>query len=259
MSSMIETPTSHNEFDLSDIQDIPSYVICYPTTDQQERQRRIAELRTIGVNGVLLRGEKKIGRVHVLDKGCVSLVVLAETDNGVGVLKIRRTDANRQSMFHEANMLAFANSYKIGPRLWTCSDNFMLMEYVEGVLIADWITGVTATALEGLKPAFRSLLHQCFTMDRICLDHGELSNPSKHVILRENDNPVVIDFESASKTRKVKNLTSICQFLFINKENPKISRHHGGPEIEDLHKILRGYKRCPSEEKFRQILTTCGL
>jgi len=88
MSSMIGTPASDNELDLSDIQDIPSHIICYPATDQQERQRRIAELMTIGVNRVLLRGDKKIGRVHVLDKGCVSLVVLAETDDGVGVLKI---------------------------------------------------------------------------------------------------------------------------------------------------------------------------
>lgn len=40
-------------------------------------------------------------------------------------LKIRRTDADRSQMYHEADMLKKANSVDVGPKLLDVSENFL--------------------------------------------------------------------------------------------------------------------------------------
>jgi len=219
------------------------------------------EIRRLGVEYLILQGEKTIGRHKILGKGCVSLAILAKTSSGIVVLKIRRTDANREDMFHEAEMLTLANGFGIGPRLLARSRNLLLLEYIDGPMLADWLSRAQESDLERVKSRLRTLLTQCYTLDRNRLDHGELSNASKHVIIRESDwRPFIIDFESASRKRHVKNLTSMCQFLFMTATSLDIFRIWKTKiSTEDLKKRLREYKAQPSEEKFRQALVVCGL
>ena len=247
--------------DFLTISEIPNQIICYPRFARPERQRRLRELQDLGVDGILLKGKTKVGKSRVIGKGCVSLAVLAETQLGTAVLKIRRTDANRPNMFHEAEMLAYANSCSIGPKLWTFSENFLLIEFVDGTALTEWLGSIRTSELERLKLALRSLLTQCYIIDRIHLDHGELSNASKHVIVRRTDwSPEIIDFESASRGRHVRNLTSICQFLFLNRENSETLRPFNVlASAQDLKKMLRGYRLKPAIEEFLGVLSTCNL
>jgi predicted Ser/Thr protein kinase len=93
-------------------------------------------------------------------------------------------------------------------------------------------------------------------MDNIHLDHGELSNASKHVIIRDSDwKPIIIDFESASRNRRPNNLTSICHFIFKNKELADMMQlSMDSIASNDSNKILRDYKKIPSKSIFNQIL-----
>ena len=52
------------------------------------------------------------------------------------------------------------------------------------------------------------------------MDHGELSNLSKHVIVGKKT--TIIDFESSSMDRKVSNVTSATQALYIGSGISKI-------------------------------------
>jgi putative serine/threonine protein kinase len=241
---------------VSILSELPKEIICYPKPDEQEKARRINELQNIGVKNVRLEGSKKIDGYQVIGKGCVSIAVLADTASGLAILKIRRMDADRLDMFHEVQMLNFANSSSLGPRLFHYSKNFILMEYIAGSLIGEWLNIVRSFRLTNVKAVLKDILTQCYKMDIIHLDHGELSNASKHVIIRNSDwKPIIIDFESASRNRRPNNLTSICHFIFKKKELLDIMQLSYDSIASDYsNKVLRNHKKNPSKRCFNQIL-----
>jgi putative serine/threonine protein kinase len=112
-----------------------------------------------------------------------------------------------------------------------------------------------------VKAVIKDILNQCYKMDIIHLDHGELSNASKHVIIRNSDwKSIIIDFESASRNRRPNNLTSIFQFIFKKKE--LLDMMQLSTELitsDDSNEILKNYKNNPSKTTLNQILQTYKL
>ena len=68
-----------------------------------------------------------------------------------------------------------------------------------------------------VRHVLRDVLEQCWRLDEAGLDHGELSRAPKHIIMDLKSNSRILDFETASTSRKVSNVTSICNFLFIER------------------------------------------
>ena len=233
---------------MSLLQDIPAVIICYPKPNEQEKTRRIKELQSIGVKNIRLEGPKKIDGYQVIGKGCVSIAVLADTTSRLAILKIRRMDADRSDMFHEVQMLDFANTSSLGPRVFHYSNNFILMEYIAGSLICEWLNNIRSFRITKIKAVLKDILTQCYKMDILHLDHGGLSNASKHVIIRNSDwKSIIIDFESASRNRRPNNLTSIFHYIFKNKElldMMKLSTEF--ITSNDSNKILKNYKKNPN-------------
>jgi|TARA_B100001971_G_scaffold181317_1_gene177972 putative serine/threonine protein kinase len=202
-------------------------ILCYPSSDGKVAKRRVEELLQLGVSEVVFEGKTKIGGLGLLGKGCVSLVIKAKMDNGIYALKIRRTDANRPSMYREAELHRFANQVNVGPTLHNVSDNFILLDLVDDEGIVDWIRnlkGLGSTAR--LRNVVQEVLKQAYKLDQAGLDHGELSNLKKHVFAGEK--VTIIDFETASKNRRVSNVTSAVQNIFI-----------GGPQARKVRRLLR--------------------
>ncbi|MEM2106821.1 MAG: hypothetical protein QXV46_03315 [Candidatus Bathyarchaeia archaeon] len=247
--------------EIEDIHSIPTHIICYPKPSEEERAIRVRELHALGIKYILSKGPKVIDHFKILGKGCSSVIVLASTSSGLAVVKIRRTDAGKKNMYHEIDMLAYVNSFGIGPQLLGYTENMILMEYVDGCLLKDWLIKIYQNTPERVRHTLSSLMSQCYMMDRMLVDHGELTNASKHVIIRTNDiSPVIIDFESASRTRMVKNLTSICQYLFMNKSNMKAMQDILGViSLESLRGALMDYKIRRSRECFLRIMRTCNI
>jgi putative serine/threonine protein kinase len=97
-------------------------------------------------------------------------------------------------------------------------------------------------------------------LDRIGLDHGELSHAPKHVIVNDEDKPVIVDFESASLNRRPSNVTSICQFLFLGGEPAGIlARTLGATDREMVLEALRRYKNDRTFENLERVLTALKL
>ena len=236
-------------------------VLCYPKYSVKEAIKRTKELKLLGVKAVEFAGEKTVSNLPVLGKGCVGIVVIVHTRTGRVALKTRRVDADRKGMEHEAEMLAKANSIGVGPCLIALNKDFLIMEYVEGKLLPRWIACLKGRgARKRIRSVLRDILEQCWKLDQAGLDHGELSRAPKHIIIDLDDKAHIVDFETASLTRRTSNVTSICQYLFLGSQVARTLRTKLG-EIKDqaLIAVLRNYKLEPTEQNFVKILQACRL
>jgi putative serine/threonine protein kinase len=233
-------------------------IICYPHSSQPELKKRLEEMRKLNVSGLVFAGEKQVFGKLLLGKGCVGLVAVAHVNGKKAALKIRRLDADRKRMQREARLLRKANSASVGPKLIASSRNFLLMQYIDGKLLPDWL-GKNPDSAEVMRVA-SSILTQCFQLDEVGLDHGELSHAPKHVIVTRRNRPFIVDFETASLNRRPSNVTSMCQFLFLSSQvGTQVAERLSVANREAILAALRSYKSDRSRETFRNVLSACGL
>ena len=230
-------------------------ILGYPRCEQEELKRRLEELERLGVKALEFTGEKSVFGVPVLGKGCVGIVVLAYTSSGRTALKIRRVDADRKGMFHEAEMLKKANTVDVGPKLLETSENFLLMQLIEGTHFPEWIESLgEKEAQPRVRLVLEDVLEQCHRLDDAGLDHGELSNAPKHILVDADDQPFLVDFETASINRRVSNVTSVCQYLLLgSKIAHKVREKLGKLDEKELVNTLRAYKHEITRENFEKI------
>jgi len=231
-------------------------VLCYPRFEQEELERRLKELERLGVQALEFTGKKSVFDVPVLGKGCVGVVVVAYTNSGRAALKIRRVDADRKEMFHEGEMLRRANAIDVGPKLLEISENFLLMELIEGTHFPEWIESLGEREVQSrVRLVLKDVLEQCYRLDEAGLDHGELSNAPKHIIVDADDRSYLLDFETASINRRVSNVTSVCQYLLLGSRiADKVKEKLGKVDEKQLIQKLRTYKRERTKENFEKLL-----
>lgn len=236
-------------------------ILCYPKYDAEETIRRIRQLEKLGVTAIHFTGRKKAFDLPVLGKGNVGIVVVADTKTGQAALKIRRVDADRKEMQHEAEMLSRANSVGVGPRLINKEEDFLLMELINGSLLPDWVACLKGRdSRNKTRNVLLDLLEQCHRLDQARLDHGELSRAPKHIIVDARDKAHIVDFETASVMRRTSNVTAISQYLFVKSQLARIlGRRLGNIGQEALIDKLRNYKHKPTRQNFDAVLRTCRL
>jgi putative serine/threonine protein kinase len=233
-------------------------IICYPKPSKTELKKRLRELRWLRVETLEFSGEKQAFNTPVLGKGCVGIVTVAYRNGEKVALKIRRVDADRSGMRHEAEMLKKANSVRVGPKLLCVSKDFLLMQFIDGDLLPKWVGKRRGKAQ--IRKVLREVLEQCWRLDVAGLDHGELSHAPKHIIVNNKNKPFIVDFETASLNRKPSNVTSICQFLFISGLVAKqMAEKLGGEDEKAIIEALRRYKKDRMRENFEAVLEACGL
>ncbi|MEM4310680.1 MAG: hypothetical protein QXS98_07795 [Candidatus Nitrosocaldus sp.] len=294
-------------------------ILVYPSSSVEIARDRVKEIESIGVKGLVLEGNSIINGLHILGKGCTSIVVKAVLDKKSSVnsvsndnnnnsssnssrsledvcdgmivaLKIMRTDSDRASMEHEARMLAIANGVGIGPRLIAYSMNLLAMELIDGMHMIEFVKefggssgnsdgnsgGISSSKAkdrEGnhnhytnmgncnnhayVKYMLRDILEQCFLLDSIGLDHGELGRMDRHVII--GSKAYIIDFESSSMNRRVTNVTSAANYILFGKGRAladMLGLYRDKSRIVDA---LRMYRLDMCRDKFNQLLTLLGL
>jgi len=237
-----------------------SKILGYPNATNRQIKSRINELEKLKIKSVCLTGPTTIGNLAILGKGYVGVVVLVKRGNKEVALKIRRTDSQRKNMKNESILLKLVNSVKVGPKLIDVSKNFLVMEYLEGEKFSDWVEMLKGTgSAKQLKSTIKSVLEDCYRLDQIGFDHGELSNISKHVIVGKTK-VSLIDFESSSTKRRPSNITSITQAFFIGsgiaKQTQKIYKNSSKEKI--IH-ALKEYKQEKTRENFEKLLKVLKL
>ena len=232
-----------------------SQIIGYPKATPSQIKSRIVELEKLKIKSISLVGPTTLGKIAILGKGYVGVVVLAKKGTKEIALKIRRTDSQRKEMKNEAVLLKLVNSVDVGPKMIDVSENFLVMEYLEGVKISEWVDSLKGTgSAKKLKSTIRKILEDCYRLDQLGFDHGELSNISKHVIVGKTKS-TIIDFESSSMNRRPSNVTSITQAFFIGSGiAKKAQKIYKNPSKEQIIRILKQYKEEKSRESFEELL-----
>ncbi|MEM2919321.1 MAG: RIO1 family regulatory kinase/ATPase [Candidatus Nitrosocaldus sp.] len=261
----------------------------------EDARARIKEMEALGVKGILLGGKSVIHGLNVLGKGCTSIVVKAlldvhssgacrnssssrcndsnvedyhavnydDNDDAIIVaLKMMRSDSGRVSMEREANMLAMANNVGIGPNLISYSSNLLAMELIDGMHMVELIRELESRNNNyhpiRIRSILNDILEQCFILDSIGLDHGELGNMNRHVMI--SDRTYIIDFESSSTTRRVANVTSAVNYILFGRG----SRVLAGmlnlyTRRDEVISALSRYRLDMNRERFNELLTLLDL
>ena len=241
------------------IQEPYASVMCFPNPTEAELQSRLQELRSHGVTALEFSGTASVFGVGVpvLGKGFVGIVVIAHVNGQRVAVKIRRVDSDRADLLHEARMLSKANSVNVAPRLMTASKNFLLMQLIDGDLLPNWLkTNKDTTAV---IQVLMEVLEQCFRLDQVGLDHGELSKAPKHLLVDKTEKPFIVDFETASVERRVANVTAVCQYLFAGNSTASkiLSEIFGEKNRLELIDALKAYKKNRTRRNFEGVLEVC--
>jgi len=232
-------------------------ILNYPAAGDAELDGRLRELRGIGVTAIRFSGPSKIEGIDILGKGCVGLVAEAILQGKPVALKIRRSDANRPSMYEEARLLRLANSVSVGPMLITATRNYLVMEVFSGLPLFKWAAGPRST--NSLRLVLSRLLDSCFRLDVIGLDHGEISHAPKNVLVGKNQRTCIVDFESASMVRRVANVTSLMQYFLFGSISKTLRISRIIPHRRDVIHALSSYKYEGTLQRYRSLLETLGL
>ena len=226
-------------------------IICYPIIKNEYLQYRIKKMEELEIEEIIFN--KKNNNILPIGKGCKSIVVIVKRKEEILAAKILRADSSKENLLHEAEMLKYANKIGIGPLFMAANELIILMEYIKGLEMGEWILNLEENKIELLKNVLKKLLIDCFKLDKAGIDHGELSNAKKHIIIKDSLKPIIIDFGKASLNRKPSNVSSIINYLFFSGNiSLKICKmlSISKPPIE----IIKNYKKDYSEEKFLKIL-----
>ncbi len=238
-----------------------SSVMCYPKLNYAELTHRISELQSLGVTAVEFYGRATAFgvRLPLLGKGFAGVVVIGHVKGQRVALKILRVDAKRPDLLHEARMLSKANTVSVGPKLVGASRNFILTQLIEGNHLPNWLKNQREKPV--VQKVLGEILEQCWRLDELGLDHGELSKAPKHIIIDNKLKPWIIDFETASDTRKPSNVTAMCNFLFSGGGSvvQLVSDVVGKRDKNEIIKALKVYRQNSCRENFEKILSSCLL
>jgi putative serine/threonine protein kinase len=232
-------------------------ILCYPKRTEDELQSRIRELEMHGVTAIEFAGKANAFNIPVLGKGYVGIVVVAQRYGQRVALKIRREDADRADLLHEAKMLNKANSVGVGPALVDASKNFLMMQLIEGNLLPEWLEANRDKTL--LRQVLSEIMEQCMQLDLAGLDHGELSKAPKHIIIDYSLEPWIVDFETSSDSRKPANVTAICQYLTMSGGpiSRIVSEVLGERNRDGVIEALRHYKKEKTRKSFDRLVQAC--
>jgi putative serine/threonine protein kinase len=131
------------------------------------------------------------------------------------------------------------------------------MQLIDGVLLPDWLGAHKEK--QHVRGVLNEVLEQCWRLDNMGLDHGELSKAPKHLIVDGQRKPWIVDFETASVDRKPANVTSVCQFLFTSggAVARAVAETLGERNREEVIWALRRYKNDRTRENFNRVLGAC--
>lgn len=185
-------------------------LFAYPSGESERVSEVLRELELLGLAGIGVAESTGKLAPFLLGKGGRGMVFLGLVDEACVAVKVARTDAAVPTMEQEATHLRKANTVNVGPKLFNHSTHIIVMEYVEGETLAEFIA--TKSRIE-IAEIVEQVLDQAHLLDKIHLDHGQLSNSSDHVIISPRGKPCIIDYSHSSQQRKPRNVTAFTSYL----------------------------------------------
>lgn len=150
-------------------------------------------------------------------------------------------------MENEAYWLGQLNKAGIGPKLYFSGEDFVVMEYIDGERILDW---VGKRSKKEARQVLLEVLRQCRKLDGLRVSKEEMHHPVKHVIVGKG-RVVMIDFERCHRTESPQNVTQFSQFIASRGLMPILK--------DDIVGALREYKTDYSGRSFKKVLRALSL
>lgn len=154
--------------------------------------------------------KKGMTNVHYLAKGKRGIVYSAQYHKKNVVVKIKNPMATIDRLYNEAQFLSRLQKYSFVPRLYSATEEIIVMEHIEGKEIFDFLE--TASKKEILM-VLKKIIDACLILDKLKITKEEMHHPVKHIIVDSKLRVVFIDFERCHYDDKPKNVTQFCQFL----------------------------------------------
>ena len=130
----------------------------------------------------------------------------------VVAIKVSLPSSDAQSTTHlEGTYLDKVNFFSIGPTVYDYNDDYVIMEFIEGTLIGKWLEQNDSQEDETI--VLNNILIQLEMLDNSGINKFELTNPYKHIIVKENLDVVLIDFERARFSNKAKNMNQFKEYV----------------------------------------------
>ncbi len=231
--------------------------LAFPAKDRDYSLMILRELEEIGVDAIYVEFLADSLRIAFIGKGYRGIVIKGKTRGLDVAIKILRTNTAIRDLSKEAKATEMANSVGVGPKLLGYSRHVLVLEYVEGIGLGKWINGLAIEEVHVLKNVLRRCFLQARSLDVLGLDHGELSDARKHVIIRSNLDPVIIDFGKARIRDRPSNVTSFFSHIAFGPHSEKIMQMLGirEPPVD----ASRNYKRRFDEESFAELMKRLNL
>ena len=142
----------------------------------------------------------------------------------------------------EGMILEEVNKKSIGGQLVLKGNDFIAYKFIEGKHFKDVINK------ENAKKIFSQILDQARELDKLGISKDEMHRPHKNVLIDENLNVYLIDFERAKKTENLQNVTQFIQYLISGGLN-----YYPVEDRKKLIELAREYKKNMTEENFKKI------
>lgn len=260
MEDTLLIPLKQEIWDSEKFRSILTEILSYPKNDENIAKNRFNILIKHGLDAFIFDGSVRIGDISFLGKGTNSLVIKGILKKDIVVVKILRLDASRNNLLNEVKLLNRLKRTKVSPQVILFSEWFIIEEFMDGVLISKFLhKDLYSYNKKEVDQLINDILFKSFTLDQLGIDHGELSRADKHIIITDDLKSIMIDFESASESRKPKNITAICHYLFVRSPAAEYLRLLYNIDLDDLNSILKKYKRDFSLESFRRLVEYLGL
>jgi putative serine/threonine protein kinase len=195
--------------------------------------------------------QKNITEVKKFSKGKRGLIYKAMHNRKEVIIKVKNPKSTALSTIKfEADWLKKLNKHNIGPKRYKATESFLVMEYIDGFLIKEYIESNTNARI---KAIIRKILQQLYVLDTLGINKQEMKNPYKHIIIRKQT-PIMIDFERCRYTESPSNITQFSQYLTSKTITPLLKAKGININKSQLQQAAKKYKAEKSKKNYRIIL-----
>ncbi len=182
---------------------------------------------------------KKLTFGEVIGKGKRGVVRECTFDGKKCAVKVPTVESDAICRIsNESYWLKRLNEYGIGPKFVYADDEVLVMEFLDGVHLVDYLK--VEKDDKKIRKVFKKILKECRVMDKLKVNKLEMHRITKNAIVVGND-VVLIDFERCKRVLVPKNVTQFFQFLI----------KRGFVDGSKILKDLKRYKEDNSEKNFK--------
>ncbi|MBR9690861.1 methyltransferase [Candidatus Woesearchaeota archaeon] len=194
---------------------------------------------------------KGIKKPEFLARGKRGIIYTGKYSNKKVGIKIKNPKSEAHARIEiEGRNLKIVNKLGIGPILVKESKDFVMYEFVDGILFPEFIE---KSNKEEIKKVVLNLFEQMRILDKNKINKEEMTNPYKHIVVTEKST-VLLDFERANRTIKPNNVNQFCQYI-ISENLSKILKKKGFDiNKKGMINNARKYKQKYDEKEFKKII-----